>query len=164
MGAHALRLIYSGLFDDFPGASLMLGHMGELLPFQTARLDSRSEQVLAEHRTRHLPSYYLRHNVYVVLRVQQELGQLIDVAAGAGDVAGDSRGDPVTVLGRSLAVRAKDHGPPVGGESAVAAGGIAAGEVAKQDQIGRSRGQVGEAQRAVEVGELLLGEWLVGGE
>ncbi|WP_406223723.1 amidohydrolase family protein [Streptomyces canus] len=64
-GAHALRLIYGGVFDEFPRASLMLGHMGELLPFQMARLDSRYDQVPAEHRVQHLPSYYLRNNVYV---------------------------------------------------------------------------------------------------
>ena len=60
VGAHALRLIYGGVFDEFPGASVTLGHMGELLPFQMARLDSRYDQVPAEHRVQHLPSYYLR--------------------------------------------------------------------------------------------------------
>ncbi|MER6282412.1 amidohydrolase family protein [Streptomyces sviceus] len=64
-GAHALRLIYGGVFDEFPRASVMLGHMGELLPFQMARLDSRYDQVRAERRLQHLPSYYLRNNVYV---------------------------------------------------------------------------------------------------
>ncbi|MEU1185928.1 hypothetical protein ABZ464_51625 [Streptomyces sp. NPDC005820] len=70
--------------------------------------------------------------------VQQELRELVGAAAGAGDVAGDGRGDAVSVFGRALAVPAQDHGPPVGGESAVTAGGVAAGEVAEQDQIGRS--------------------------
>ncbi len=65
VGAHALRVIYSGVFDEFPGASLTLGHMGELLPFQMARLDSRYEHVEPEHRTLQLPSYYVRNNVYV---------------------------------------------------------------------------------------------------
>ncbi|WP_242433277.1 MULTISPECIES: amidohydrolase family protein [unclassified Streptomyces] len=64
-GAHALRLIYGGVFDEFPRASVMLGHMGELLPFQMARLDSRYGQVPPERRVQHLPSYYLRNNVYV---------------------------------------------------------------------------------------------------
>ncbi|GAA3435071.1 amidohydrolase family protein [Kutzneria kofuensis] len=65
VGAHALRLIYGGVFDAFPGASVMLGHMGELLPFQLARLDSRYRQADVERRPRQLPSHYLRHNVYV---------------------------------------------------------------------------------------------------
>ncbi|MGI3225111.1 amidohydrolase family protein [Streptomyces sp. GTA36] len=65
VGAHALRLIYGGVFDEFPRASVTLGHMGELLPFQMARLDSRYPQVPVEQRLDHLPSYYLRKNVYV---------------------------------------------------------------------------------------------------
>ncbi|MEU5298325.1 amidohydrolase family protein [Streptomyces umbrinus] len=65
VGAHALRLIYGGVFDEFPRASVTLGHMGELLPFQMARLDSRYPQVPVEQRVDHLPSYYLRKNVHV---------------------------------------------------------------------------------------------------
>ncbi|WP_328504678.1 amidohydrolase family protein [Streptomyces sp. NBC_00457] len=65
VGAHALRLIYGGVFDEFPRASVTLGHMGELLPFQMARLDSRYPHVPVEERVKHLPSYYLRKNVYV---------------------------------------------------------------------------------------------------
>jgi 2,3-dihydroxybenzoate decarboxylase len=64
-GAHALRLIYGGVFDEFPGASVTLGHMGELLPFQLARLDSRYNVTPPERRPPHPPSHYLRHNVYV---------------------------------------------------------------------------------------------------
>src|SRR5262245_2507497 len=64
-GAHALRLIYGGVFDEFPGASVTLGHMGELLPFQLARLDSRYNTAPPDRRPRRPPSHYLRHNVYV---------------------------------------------------------------------------------------------------
>ena len=38
---HALRLIFGGVFDDFPNAKLLLGHMGEGLPYALWRLDSR---------------------------------------------------------------------------------------------------------------------------
>jgi 2,3-dihydroxybenzoate decarboxylase len=65
VGAHALRLIYGGVFDEFPGASVTLGHMGELLPFQLTRLDSRYHQVAPTRRPPPPPSHYLRHNVYV---------------------------------------------------------------------------------------------------
>ena len=65
VGAHALRLIYGGVFDQFPGASVTLGHMGELLPFQLARLDSRYNTVTPDRRPPHPPSHYLRRNVYV---------------------------------------------------------------------------------------------------
>ncbi|KAF7302534.1 2-amino-3-carboxymuconate-6-semialdehyde decarboxylase protein [Mycena chlorophos] len=37
---HFLRLYSAGLFDKHPGLKLVLGHMGEMLPFQLARLQS----------------------------------------------------------------------------------------------------------------------------
>ena len=40
-GGHALRVIYGGVFDRHPSATLILGHMGEFLPFMRSRLDSR---------------------------------------------------------------------------------------------------------------------------
>jgi 2,3-dihydroxybenzoate decarboxylase len=36
-----MRLIFSGVFDRFPKVNLILGHMGETLPIQLWRLDSR---------------------------------------------------------------------------------------------------------------------------
>jgi predicted TIM-barrel fold metal-dependent hydrolase len=33
IAAHALRLIYSGVFDRHPAAQLILGHMGEVIPY-----------------------------------------------------------------------------------------------------------------------------------
>jgi len=38
-GTHTLRLILSGLFDAFPRLKLILGHMGELLPYCLSRID-----------------------------------------------------------------------------------------------------------------------------
>jgi predicted TIM-barrel fold metal-dependent hydrolase len=35
-GGHALRAIYGGVFDRHPSATLILGHMGEFLPFMAA--------------------------------------------------------------------------------------------------------------------------------
>lgn len=40
---HALRLVTSGLFDRFPTLSIILGHMGELLPFALDRTQQRLE-------------------------------------------------------------------------------------------------------------------------
>jgi len=64
---HALRLIFGGVFDDFPNAKLMLGHMGEGLPYALWRLDSRWD-----FHNRHgvelalgRPSEYLRSHVYI---------------------------------------------------------------------------------------------------
>jgi predicted TIM-barrel fold metal-dependent hydrolase len=41
VGGHALRLIHGRVFDRFPTAKVILGHMGEFLPFQLWRFDSR---------------------------------------------------------------------------------------------------------------------------
>ena len=38
-GLHALRLITAGVFDRFPKLQIVLGHMGEALPFWAYRLD-----------------------------------------------------------------------------------------------------------------------------
>jgi 2,3-dihydroxybenzoate decarboxylase len=64
---HALRLIFGGVFDDFPDAKLLLGHMGEGLPYTLWRLDSRWG--FHNHHgidlKRGNPSEYLRHNLYI---------------------------------------------------------------------------------------------------
>src|SRR5438046_4929509 len=38
-GLHLLRLITSGIFDRYPDLQIMVGHMGEALPFWLYRLD-----------------------------------------------------------------------------------------------------------------------------
>ncbi len=38
-GTHVLRLIYSGLFDKFPRLQMIIGHLGEMLPFAAYRVD-----------------------------------------------------------------------------------------------------------------------------
>lgn len=40
-GTHVLRLILSGVFDRFPKLQMVIGHMGELLPFALWRADAR---------------------------------------------------------------------------------------------------------------------------
>lgn len=63
----ALRMIFGGVFDRHPGATLILGHMGESLPYLLGRLDEgyRARNVAAKGRMANPPSYYLKHNVYV---------------------------------------------------------------------------------------------------
>ena len=64
-GSHALRLIASGLFDRHPQATVLLGHMGEGLPFTLDRLDDRWAILRHPKPLQHPPSYYLRTNFYV---------------------------------------------------------------------------------------------------
>jgi 2,3-dihydroxybenzoate decarboxylase len=60
---HTLRLVFGGIFERFPRVRLVLGHMGETLPFLLWRLDSRAR--LYGYRRDKLPSEYLRTNVLV---------------------------------------------------------------------------------------------------
>lgn len=63
---HALRIVASGVFDRHPAASLILGHMGEALPAQLWRLDSRWDIAnKGERRLSAPPSSYFKRNIAV---------------------------------------------------------------------------------------------------
>lgn len=62
-GTHALRIVFSGLFDRFPRAKLALGHLGETLPYQLWRFDSRAK--LYGVKLNKNPSDYIRENIVV---------------------------------------------------------------------------------------------------
>jgi 5-carboxyvanillate decarboxylase len=65
---HALRLIMSGLFDRFPGLQIVLGHMGEGLPFWLQRLDNRYQlqvKLGAVKKLQRLPSEYFLSNFVI---------------------------------------------------------------------------------------------------
>ena len=64
-GSHALRLVYSGLFDRFPELTVVIGHMGEFLPFNLWRLDSRTAVFLSPHPLTHPPSHYILRNFMI---------------------------------------------------------------------------------------------------
>jgi 2,3-dihydroxybenzoate decarboxylase len=64
-GTHALRMIFGGVFDRFPKALLMLGHLGETLPFMLWRLDSRAK--LYGVKLKREPSQYIRENIAVTI-------------------------------------------------------------------------------------------------
>jgi 2,3-dihydroxybenzoate decarboxylase len=62
-GSHALRLVFSGLFDRFPRARVALGHLGETLPFLLWRFDSRAK--LYGVKLQKQPSEYIKQNFVV---------------------------------------------------------------------------------------------------
>jgi len=70
-GLSALRMMTSGVFDRFPKLQVILGHMGEALPFWAYRLDYMHRATVAANRyetlkpTQRKPSEYLRENFYV---------------------------------------------------------------------------------------------------
>ena len=62
---HALRLMASGIFDAHPTLTVILGHLGEMLPYSIWRFDHR-----VTRRPREIPAKrtfveYLRSNFYV---------------------------------------------------------------------------------------------------
>ena len=70
-GMHLLAIITSGVFDRFPKLKLVVGHLGEALPFWLFRLDYMHRATVASKRyafmkpLRRQVSDYLRENVYV---------------------------------------------------------------------------------------------------
>jgi len=62
-GSHALRLVFSGLFDRFPRAKVALGHLGETLPYLLWRFDSRAK--LYGIKLGKPPSQYIKENIAV---------------------------------------------------------------------------------------------------
>jgi hypothetical protein len=62
---HALRLILSGAFDRYPRLQLVIGHLGEGLPFMLPRIDGRLPMTVTKL---HRPiSAYLRENLHYTI-------------------------------------------------------------------------------------------------
>lgn len=70
-GLHAMRIITAGVFDRFPKLKMIIGHMGEALPFWMYRLDYMHRATVASQRydsmkpIKKKPSDYLRENFYI---------------------------------------------------------------------------------------------------
>jgi 5-carboxyvanillate decarboxylase len=70
-GLHALRIITAGVFDRFPRLQIILGHMGEALPYWAYRLDYMHRATVVSQRYESMkplkkkPSDYLRENFYI---------------------------------------------------------------------------------------------------
>jgi 2,3-dihydroxybenzoate decarboxylase len=84
---HALRLMGSGLFDKFPRLKIVLGHMGEGLPFGIWRVDNVNGWVADRHNypARKPISDYLYSNFYIttsgVFRTQTLLAAMLELGA-----------------------------------------------------------------------------------
>jgi predicted TIM-barrel fold metal-dependent hydrolase len=59
---HVLRLILSGAFDKFVNLQIMIGHMGEALPFMLPRIDTYLPRQLT--KLQRPVAAYLRENIY----------------------------------------------------------------------------------------------------
>ena len=62
---HALRLIVKGVFETHPNAKVILGHMGENLPFYLWRLDSRFASTRYRNDIGTTPSAVFRQNFFI---------------------------------------------------------------------------------------------------
>ncbi len=81
---HSLRLMVSGLFDRFPELNIIIGHMGELLPFAVERTAQRLSHIPASKLERD-PADYLRENFYITtsgnFHTQSLIGAILQVGA-----------------------------------------------------------------------------------
>jgi 2,3-dihydroxybenzoate decarboxylase len=70
-GLHLLRLIVSGVFDRFPALRIVIGHLGEGIPYWLFRVDFFHRGIVQTKRYANFkplakrPSDYMKENVYV---------------------------------------------------------------------------------------------------
>lgn len=65
VGVHAVRLMLSGVFDRFPKLTIVLGHMGENVPFHLWRTDHWFERRRANYASKLLPSEIFKRNIMI---------------------------------------------------------------------------------------------------
>ncbi len=83
---HALRLMASGLFDRHPGLQIVLGHLGEGLPYSIWRVDHRNawmKEPTAYPARRPLGDYF-RNNFYLTTSGNFRTQTLIDAMMEIG--------------------------------------------------------------------------------
>ena len=75
VGTTALRVIFSGIFDRCPKATLIIGHLGEMIPYALWRLENKWNQTFTgvnadadlpyKRRTEFSPTYYIKRNLMI---------------------------------------------------------------------------------------------------
>ena len=84
---HALRLMGSGLFDEHPRLTIILGHMGEGLPISMWRVDNRNGWVKLPkaHPAKQPLSYYFHNNFFITtsgnFRTQSLIDSIMEIGA-----------------------------------------------------------------------------------
>ena len=83
---HALRLMGSGLFDEHPGLTIVIGHMGEGLPISMWRVDNRNAWTKAPkaHAAKRPLATYFQKNFYVTTSGNFRTQSLIDTMLEIG--------------------------------------------------------------------------------
>jgi len=62
---HFLRLVFAGVFDAYPDLKIILGHLGEGLPFAMHRLNDHTAAAAARRGLQKSPLEYLKENLLV---------------------------------------------------------------------------------------------------
>lgn len=62
---HFLRIVFAGVFDAYPKLRIILGHLGEGLPFAMHRLNDHTARAAARRGLKRAPIDYLRENLLV---------------------------------------------------------------------------------------------------
>lgn len=84
---HALRLMASGLFDRYPGLTIILGHLGEGLPFNMYRIDHCNSWAKIKHdypAKKRIVDYFNAHFYLTTsgnFRTQTLLSAMLEVGA-----------------------------------------------------------------------------------
>lgn len=84
---HALRLMASGLFDAHPGLRVILGHMGEGLPYSMWRVDNRNAWVKSpkSYPAKRRLGDYFHENFYITtsgnFRTQTLIDAMLEIGA-----------------------------------------------------------------------------------
>ena len=63
--SHVLRMMYGGVFDAFPKFTLILGHLGEGIPFFLHRLNDHTHQSLAKRGLKRNAIEYFTENLVI---------------------------------------------------------------------------------------------------
>jgi 2,3-dihydroxybenzoate decarboxylase len=84
---HALRLMGSGLFDKYPELVIILGHLGEGLPYSMWRIDNRNAWLKArpKYPAKKKIADYFRSNFYITtsgnFRTQSLIDAILEIGA-----------------------------------------------------------------------------------
>jgi len=83
VGTHAIRLIASTVFDEFPKLKIVIGHMGEGIPFLLPRLDNRYTRDRGPKR-KFTPSEYFKQHFVITTSGMNYSSQLMMTIAELG--------------------------------------------------------------------------------
>jgi gamma-resorcylate decarboxylase len=86
--SHAIRLMLSGLFDEFPNLQVILGHLGEGLPYLLPRMQHRLDEQRDGQRgarAKRRASYYFRSNFWLTTSGHYHSRPLLEAVEQIGD-------------------------------------------------------------------------------